>query len=146
MSKAKQIGTTGESAVKTAFLAAGFLDCRRVVLAGALDEGDLFVTAPSGTVLCVEVKAGKAAETASQAQISDWIGETERERKNSGADVGVLVRKRAGYGASRAAQWWVEIDVHPRMDGLLKVGYADDSFPIRLTLEDLFTMMRGRFL
>lgn len=151
MSASKAKGTAAETAVKNAFIAAGFGDCRRVVLAGARDEGDLFVTAPSGTVLCVEVKAGRAAETASTAQVAEWLAETERERMHSGADLGVLVRKRAGYGASRAGQWWCEVHANPFYEpdswGLLGIGPPDGiAFPIRFTLDDLFAMMRGRFL
>lgn len=152
----KQIGTAAESGVRNAFIAAGFGDCRRVALAGSADCGDLFVTAPSGTVLCVEVKAGRAAETASTAQVAEWLAETERERMHSGADLGVLVRKRAGYGASRAGQWWCEVEVHPVEthgfgSGVLKIdpiGWADGGakFPIRFILDDMFAMMRGRFL
>lgn len=152
MSKSKQVGTAAETAVKNAFIAAGFGDCRRVVLAGSKDEGDLFVTAPSGTVLCVEVKAGRAAETASTAQVAEWLAETERERMHSGADLGVLVRKRAGYGASRAGQWWCEVEVQPvQVEDAAGISLASRSasslkFPIRFTLDDLFAMMRGRFM
>ncbi len=150
MSKSKQVGTAAETAVKNAFIAAGFGDCRRVALAGGRDEGDLFVTAPSGTLMCVEVKAGRAAEQASTAQVAEWLAETERERMHSGADMGVLVRKRAGYGASRAGQWWCEVRAAPIRvsdDRLLRLGgQLLDAFPIRFTLDDLFAMMRGRFL
>jgi hypothetical protein len=74
---------------------------------------------------------------------------------HSGADLGVLVRKRAGYGASRAGQWWCEVEVQPvhgtpafgADDGLLRISSVPHtSFPIRFTLDDLFAMMRGRFL
>lgn len=99
--KPKAIGTRGETGVVRAARELGFPEARRLALAGAADVGD--------ALLCpgvmVEVKAGKAAKTASLAQIDLWCLDTERERLAHGATVGLLVVQRAGYSADRAAYW-----------------------------------------
>jgi hypothetical protein len=99
--KPKQIGTSGETGVARAARDLGFPDARRLALAGALDVGDVELC--HGVI--VEVKTGKAAKTASLAQIQLWTLETETERRNAGAAIGLLVVQRAGYAPERAAYW-----------------------------------------
>lgn len=100
--KPKAIGTAGETAVVRYLNANGFGGAERVALKGIADEGDIGVC-PG--VMC-EVKAGHAAEQASDTQIAAWLDDTERERVARGADVAFLVLKRKGKGAANAGAWW----------------------------------------
>jgi hypothetical protein len=104
----KDIGTAGETAVVTFLRANGFGGAERRALRGTLDCGDITGCGP----VVVEVKSGHAAETASDGLINAWLAETEAERKNADADVGVLVVKRKGKG--NAGDWWaIEWHGHP---------------------------------
>jgi hypothetical protein len=74
----------------------------RRVLSGAQDKGDI-----AGVPGCVvEVKNQKSYK------ISEWMRETEAERKNAGSDIGLLVIKPNGVGVSKVDQWWVVVDLH----------------------------------
>lgn len=98
------IGTAAETAVVRVFQANGFPHCERRRLRGAKDCGDLITGAPG---LVVEVKGGAAARNASDALIEKWLDETEAERVNAGADIGLLVVARKGIGGANAHRWWV---------------------------------------
>lgn len=102
-SKAK--GTACESAVVAAARPLGFPLAERLALAGSADVGDVRL-APW---VHLEVKGGKAAENASDAQIEAWMVETERELANAGALAGALVTKRKGVGAANAHRWWAYV-------------------------------------
>ena len=101
MNRSKNIGTAAESAVVRVARASGFPQAERRALAGSADVGDVLLTAG----LVAEVKAGEAAKTASLGQIDQWLAETERERRNAGADVALLVVQRRGIGTARAELW-----------------------------------------
>jgi len=101
----KAIGTAGETAVVRYARTDGFPGAERLALHGTLDEGDAAFCPGVGA----EVKAGKAAENASDAQISAWLAEAEAERINRRADVMLLVLKRKGKGAANAASWWAHL-------------------------------------
>lgn len=105
----KQIGTAGESAVVKVARANGFPLAERRALAGTADKGDILLDVG----LIAEVKAGKAAKTASLGQIGKWIAETERERVNAQADAAILVVQRQGIGTANAHLWecWLRADV-----------------------------------
>lgn len=98
-SKAK--GTAAESAVVRYARANGFPLADRLTLSGRYDRGDVLLC--PGAIL--EVKAGKAAQTASYGQILAWLDEAERERVNAAADYAALVVQRQGYGLSRVEGW-----------------------------------------
>ena len=105
-SRSKSIGTAGESAVAKYLKAHGWPYAERRSLNGALDRGDI-----AGTPGIVwEIKAGAAAMNASDAQIDAWLRETETERLNDGADIGILVTKRRGVSGTRAGEWWAVLD------------------------------------
>jgi hypothetical protein len=108
VNRPKAIGTRGEGAVVAYLRANGFAGAERRALAGAADLGDV-VGCPG---LVIECKSGKAAETASDAQITAWMVETELERVNARAEVGLLVRKRKAVGAANAGQWHAHLDTH----------------------------------
>lgn len=114
-SKSKVIGTAAESAVVKVLLPF-WPSVERRALKGTLDEGD--ITGTPGIVW--EVKGGAAAKTASDGQIEAWLDETEKERSNANADVGVLVVQRKGIGYPNAGRWWAvfrNITVSPWFPG-----------------------------
>jgi hypothetical protein len=138
----RDIGTEAETAV-TRFLQDCGLQADRTGPHGAKDIGD--VQADPWRTIIFEVKAGKAAEQASANLIESWMQDTERERKNAGADYGILVVKKKGIGTKRAGQW----DAYMRVDDLvLLLAIADvrmleaPNFTVRTTLEALMDDMR----
>jgi hypothetical protein len=102
--RSKSIGTAAESAVTKFAKANGFPFAERRTLHGSADCGDVKLDSRGRVV--IEVKAGKAAETASDSQIAKWLEETERERVHAGADRAFLVVKRAGKGTQSVGSWW----------------------------------------
>jgi hypothetical protein len=102
----KSVGTPAETAVVNYLRTHGFAHAERRALTGALDKGDV-----SGCIgICWEVKAGNAAMNASDGQVERWLEETETERVNARADIGVLVMKRKGVSGTRAGEWWAVMD------------------------------------
>lgn len=102
--KSKDIGTRAESAVVKWLQRNGWPEARRLPLTGALDGGDIDLGRMAGAVL--QIKAGRAAERASDNQVAAWVRQAEGQALNSGAQVGLLVTKRAGYGLERVEHWW----------------------------------------
>lgn len=136
----KNVGTAAETAVVRYLNKNGFPTAERRALAGQYDLGD--ITGIPGLV--IEVKAGAAAKTASDGQVEKWLGETETERVNAKADIGVLVMARAGYGSTRVGQWWAILPgatfialVHPH-HGLDLTGTA----PVRIHFESIVNILR----
>ena len=109
--KPKVIGTKGESAVVKYARANGFPLAERIVLHGRDDQGD--VRLDVGCIL--EVKSGKAAQSASYNQKLAWMVEAETERVNAGADIAALVVQARGFGTGRVAMWefWTLTTVYP---------------------------------
>jgi len=97
----KQKGTAAETAVVRYAREHGFPLADRLTLSGRYDRGDVLLTVG----LIAEVKAGKAAQTASLGQIRAWLAETETERANAGAEHGILVVQRQGHGLTRVGEW-----------------------------------------
>lgn len=128
--KPKNIGTQAETAVVRVLKEAGFR-AKRLTLHGSSDVGDVDCGLDA---VCIEVKGGKAAEQASDGQIEKWLAETETERRNAGADVGVLVVKRKGIGPANAGKWWV---ILPQMQLTYLMGFfpGDGLFPVRIHLD-----------
>lgn len=98
-SKAK--GTAAETACKRHAQANGFPLADRLTLSGQYDRGDLQLTV--GVI--AEVKAGAQAKNASRGQIDSWLEETETERVNAGASIGLLIVQPRGIGTSRPGLW-----------------------------------------
>jgi hypothetical protein len=138
VSKSKQIGTAAETAVVKACRKAGFPTAERRALHGIDDLGDILLTA--GVV--IEVKGGKAAETASDAQVVAWLQETERERVNAHADFAFLVTKRAGIGADNAHKWWAHTTLDELCHLLHDCPEHDLLTPVRMTLGGLLYLLR----
>jgi len=138
----KDIGTRGETAVVNFLRENGFPHAERRALAGSLDLGDILVTA--GVI--AEVKAGVAAETASDGQVVEWLAETERERVHANAAVGLLVTKRRGKGHGNAGQWWAHLrlgDLRALLAGIGDLGRAEARIAVRLTLADAVRLLRS---
>jgi hypothetical protein len=102
-SRSKTIGTQGETRVVNYLKRSGFPDAERRALAGQQDKGDILVCKG----LIAEVKAGEAAETASDEQLRKWCEETKREQSNAGAKHAFLVVKRKGHGVQKIGGWYV---------------------------------------
>ena len=139
MNKPKQIGTQAESAVVKYAQTHGFPGAERLALKGNLDEGDLTFCPGVGG----EVKAGHAAEQASDAQIEKWLIEAETERLNRRADIMALVLKRKGKGAANAGQWWV---ILPGVQFVQLTGgrgtFAFRAPAVRITLAEFCELAR----
>ena len=100
MSKSKQKGTLAETAVAD-FLKHTFPAVERRTLSGANDKGDI-----AGVPNCVvEVKNQRTYK------IHEWMKETETERINAEADLGILVIKPNGVGVSKVNQWWAVVSL-----------------------------------
>lgn len=109
VNKSGNIGTATETAVVNVLHLHGFPHAERRRLHGAVDLGDVVGT-PG---VCWEVKGGEAARNASDAQVAAWLTETDRERRNSCADIGVLVVARKGIGLHNAHRWWAIVKPYP---------------------------------
>jgi hypothetical protein len=131
--KPKAIGTAAETAVVRALRTLGFPHAERRALTGALDQGD--ITGCPGLVF--EVKGGNAAKVASDAQISAWLAETEAERINARADIGILVLQRRGVGAANAGRWWAYMQTNAWI-----LGATKHDFPARMRLADAAHLLR----
>ena len=136
MNASKAKGTAAETAVARFARANGFAGAERRALAGSLDRGDVLLTVG---VIC-EVKAGRAAQTASLGQVGRWLGETTREMANAKATVGILVVQRQGLGLRRVGEWeaWMVGDV------VVEVLGADDFMGITtmVGLADALLLLR----
>lgn len=128
VNKPKNIGTAAETAVVRAIANMGFPHAERRALKGTQDQGD--ITGTPG--VCWEVKGGDAAKTASDLQIEAWMGETEVERANARAAIGVLVQQRKGVGYANADRWWAWL----WSDALEIPFMTGQAFPVRLRLDD----------
>ena len=71
MSKAKNIGTRAETAVRNYLLSAGYgeLEAHRNVLTGSDDQGDVWLREPDHGLIVFELKGGNMAKSASFEQV-----------------------------------------------------------------------------
>lgn len=114
MSKAKQKGTSAESAL-VKFLKRSFPLVERRALTGSQDQGDI-----AGTPNLVwEVKNQKTYK------FSEWLKETKIETANANADFGFLIVKPNGIGLEKTGSWWAIMDVDQLVTLLEKAGYVD---------------------
>ena len=147
MSKAKQIGTRAETAVKNHLLSVGFtpLEAHRNVLKGSQDEGDVWLRSHRGLIV-FEVKGGERAKKASPQQIDKWMVETETERKNADGRIGVLVTQRAGVGYPRAGEWWAYLNLGDVLFLRDCTDIAPDAYNplVRMRLSDVVNLFNGK--
>jgi hypothetical protein len=141
MNRPKKIGTASETATVRALRTLGFPQAERAALAGTADRGD--ITGTPG--ICWEVKGGDAARNASDGQINAWMAETEVERVNARADIGILVVQRKGVGASNAHRWWAwttSRTLAQLMEPSISLFDEAPDVPVRLLLADLARLLR----
>lgn len=144
MSKAKNIGTRAETAVRNYLLSTGYteLEARRNVLSGSQDQGDIWLDDSDVGLVVFEIKGGDMAKKASHEQCLKWLDEAQREKKNAGANYGFLVTQRAGVGYPRANEWWAYAKLGDVLT--LSTGHPiTDSIVVRLSLKDLVKIIRG---
>lgn len=145
----KAIGTWTETAVVRYARAHGFsgadtghAPADRPALHGRNDVGDVHLC--PGVIL--EVKGGKAAEQASDADIAVWVAQAEAERTNAGAHVGILVTKRKGVGAPNAGRWnaFLTLGTIARLrDYPPDIVHAPaDTAVVRMSLESALVQLR----
>lgn len=153
MSRPRDIGTMAETAVVRALRNSGFPLAERRTLKGALDQGD--ITGTPG--LCWEVKGGKTAWFASDKQIAEWMRETEAERVNARADIGILVVQRKGIGVPNAGRWWAILRLDHVAELTRTAAVRDlyrgelapapyvvaDPAPVRMHLADACVLLRA---
>lgn len=140
MTGSRSIGTRAETGVVRYLRDHGWPYAERRALAGSADLGD--ITGTPGLVW--EVKGGKTAERATDADIARWIAETEQETANAGADLGVLITKRAGYSAARADAWAAHLDLGTwwgLTQARLPLPVPIVGQPVRMRLSDLLPLL-----
>jgi hypothetical protein len=139
-----KIGTQTESAV-VRVVRMFWPQAERRRLRGAEDWGD--ITGTPGIIW--EVKGGAAAKNASDGLIAEWWKETEQERQNADADVGVLVVQRKGVGAPNAARWWGIVPLshlHSLLMGQPPQPYSsefENSALVRLHLVHMISVLKA---
>ena len=111
MSKEKAKGTSFETAIVN-YLKTWWPMAERRTLHGVLDKGDIAGTHPG---LVWECKNQKKLE------LSQWLLETEQERINANAELGILVVKRRMYGT--AADQYAVVRLEDIIQLLKKAGY-----------------------
>lgn len=90
----------------------GFIHAERRALHGATDMGDI-----SGVIGVVfECKSHKTYK------LAEWMEETQEERDNANADVGILVVKRIGKSAASQGYWIISAEDGAKL--LKEAGYA----------------------
>lgn len=143
MGKSTAIGTRHTSDVIRWLQPRGFPDAELRNLAGSKDRGDI-VGCPG---IAWECKGGRAAESAGDGQVANWLAETDVERINAHADVGVLVLKRAGYGRERYGECWavVTLGTWLRLTGCAYDPLAAPplSAPVRVHLRTVVWLLRA---
>jgi len=117
----RNVGTAAESATVRYARDHGFPMAERRALRGASDAGDVLLC--PGVI--VEVKAGQAARAASDTLVHNWLEQTERERRNAGADIALLVTVRPGIGAGNAGRWWAHIRSETHRGAPIRLHLAD---------------------
>jgi hypothetical protein len=141
MARPRDIGTRAETAVVRAARAHGFPYADRIAGHGRDDVGDVRLC--EGVV--VEIKGGDAARGAADGLISRWLDETERERVNAGAAVGLLVVQRAGVGPVNADRWWAwwRLGWITRLSGQVEGFAPGPHVAVRCTFGEALTILRA---
>lgn len=117
MSRAKQKGTSAETALVRYLNQNGWPHAERRALASANDLGDVV-----GTIgLCWEVKNQKSYH------IPAWLDETKIETENSRSDFGILAVKPNGVGLQSVDKWWAIMDIESMTRLLREAGYGSPN-------------------
>lgn len=129
--RSRDIGTATAEQVVRYLIRNGFPHAERTALHGRHDRGD--ITGTPG--IAWEVKGGRAAESAGDGLIADWMAETAVEQANANASVGVLVCKRKGFGPANVGSWWAMLPLS-FLDGV-----GDGT--VRMHLRDAVAYLRA---
>jgi hypothetical protein len=108
--RSKDIGTRHETAFARHAREHGFPDAERRALAGNGDLGDILLC--RNPTVIVEIKGGAAAKAAGAGAVTRWLAETEAERRNAQADVGLLVVQRTNPTVPGPAGWQAWLPLH----------------------------------
>lgn len=138
----RDIGTAAETAVVRYLQANGFPHAERRALRGTADAGD--VTGCPG--LCVEIKGGDAARTASDGAIDAWMQELTVEASHADATAGILVVQRARVGPANAGRWWAYMPAFQLADLAAPEPLPATRvhpFPVRMLLADAVALLRN---
>lgn len=111
-----------------------------------MDKGDIDLI-PGSKLMMIQCKSGRAAETASDNQILQWLHEAKQQQKNGGYLSSALVTKRKGYGKDRPYMWTVHVELadlssifHSRM----RVTPSPKvTFPVSMTLGSWISLLRN---
>jgi len=144
MSKAKDIGTRAETAVRNYLLSKGYteLEAHRNVLSGSQDKGDVWLRDENHGLIVFELKGGDMAKKASHEQCMKWYEESQKEKKHAGANYGFLVTQRAGVGYPRAGEWWAYASIGD-ICSLLYGHSSVNTTVVRLSLRELIHLIHG---
>jgi len=127
----KDIGTDAERAVVRYLQANGWPGAERRALRGTSDAGD--ITGTPGVAW--EVKARN--RPVSDGQVDAWLAETETERTNARAEIGVLVLRRPRFGDANARSWWAVMYANAWI-----LGASTHTIPVRMLLADACWLLR----
>lgn len=142
----RQKGTAAETAVVRWARENGFGHADRQPLRGGRDQGDIALC--PGVI--VEVKnhnGGPAVGQPAPGVLTEWMLQTEIERANAGADIGVLVVKRAG--TRDVGRWFAYVSVWTLADvlsgPLCLAGEIETTLraPVCLAVADLAALLRA---
>jgi len=143
-------GTAAETALVRYAREQGFPHADRIALSGSADRNDVRLTKELRNGVCVESKAGRAAETAGDLLVDAWMAECEAGRRNAQAALGVLVVKRAGYGPTRCGRWWAILPLGalvklrngtPVQPHASIIYRGSDALPVRMHLDALMPLL-----
>lgn len=123
----KEKGSAAEKLVAEWFAAHGWPMAERRVTEGRLDRGD--ISGVANTV--IEVKDRKTLA------LHAWLDETERERRNDGAEFGVLVVKR--YGSLDVSKWYAIL----RVDQAAKMLHEIEELREKVEVYEEHALERG---
>jgi Holliday junction resolvase len=118
VSKAKQKGTSAETALVRYLQGQGFPGAERRALGGGGAGEDL------GDITGTPCLAWEVKNHASY-KIPAWLRETQIETENAKADFGILAVKPNGVGLSNAGNWWAIMSMAEMVRLLREAGYGD---------------------
>ena len=139
-SKAK--GTAAETAVVRWAREHGFPGADRQPLRGNRDQGDIGLC--PGVIVEVKTSKRTAATGLPPATVlQEWLDQTELERANAGAKIGLLVVKR--HGTTDPGHWhcWIGLGAIFDIHGAHQIDTEPDDWPVMLDLADTIDMLRN---
>jgi hypothetical protein len=141
----KDKGTRGETGLVRRLQALGMPEARRVLPEQGNDLGDVHTDR-----VAWQVKAGKAAQGASEEQIQRWMINTLGQATHAQANYGILVTARVGFSPERADSWWAWLPVADliklSIDGGYHLGMPPSvlDYPVRLPVSEMVKLLKAR--